>query len=81
MMADCGCGSCLDGLEDFVHDEVTPGRRAEIAEHLSCCPPCEEEYRVSVTLKNKVKDACCESAPEELKTRIVESLRSSDLVD
>lgn len=73
-MSDCGCGSAMQGLEDFVHNEVTLERREEIAEHLSACPPCEEEYQVSVTLQQKVKSACCETAPEELKARIVETI-------
>lgn len=75
-MADGACGNCMEGLEDFVHNEVTPARRDEIVEHLACCPPCEEEYQVSVSLKQKVKDACCETAPDELKQQIVRSLQS-----
>ena len=73
-MADTNCDECMGEMEDFVHDEVSSPRREEIAEHLACCPPCEEEFQVSVTLKQKVKDACCETAPEGLREQIVDAL-------
>ncbi len=74
-MADCGCEKAKAELEEFLRGELCDTERADIAEHLDNCPPCGEEKTIGEVLTNKVKAACCETAPEELTTRILGELR------
>jgi anti-sigma factor (TIGR02949 family) len=76
-MADCGCEVARKNLEDYLHGELTEVNCADIEDHLQACPPCSDEHRVGVVLTNKVKSACCETAPEELKHTIVQNLEAS----
>jgi anti-sigma factor (TIGR02949 family) len=73
-MADCGCTKAMEGLEDFLHGELTEPDRADIAEHLGNCPPCDEEKAVGEVLTKKVKEACCERAPADLTARILSEI-------
>ena len=76
-MADCGCDKALQSMEDVLHNQADPATAGDVAEHLACCPPCEDEWKVGQTLVNSVKRACCEEAPAELKVTIVNTLRDS----
>ena len=76
-MADCGCDKAMASLEEVLHDEADSVTARDVADHLACCPPCEDEWRVGQTLTVSVQRACCEEAPAELKTSIVERLRSA----
>ncbi len=76
-MADCGCDKARESLEEVLHNEADPATAQDVADHLACCPPCEDEWRVGQTLSVTVKRACCEEAPEDLKASIVDSLRQT----
>jgi|TARA_B110000503_G_scaffold78441_1_gene120541 hypothetical protein len=43
-------------------------------DHLKACQPCGDEHSIGKTLTLKVKSACCETAPEDLKRQIMASL-------
>jgi anti-sigma factor (TIGR02949 family) len=73
-MADCGCDKAKAQLEEFLHGELTATDHNDIAEHVGNCPPCEEEKTIGEILTKKVKQACCERAPEELTARILSEL-------
>lgn len=73
-MADCGCDKALVVMEDYIHGETDEHTGNDVAEHLACCPPCEGELRAGQQLTQAVKRACCEQAPAELKTHIVQTL-------
>jgi anti-sigma factor (TIGR02949 family) len=75
-MADCGCEKAKADLEEFLRDEMCQTERADIAEHVEKCPPCGEEKTTREVLTKKVKDSCCETAPEELTVRILTGLRA-----
>lgn len=75
-MADCGCDVARENLEDYLHGELQGVNCDEIEAHLEACPPCKDEHTVGVTLTQKVKSACCETAPENLKKTIVDSIES-----
>ena len=75
-MADCGCEVARKNLEDYLHGELQGVHCDEIEQHLETCLPCKDEHTVGVTLTNKVKSACCETAPEQLKKTIVYSIES-----
>lgn len=76
-MADCGCAAAREGMEDFLHDEVDEVKKGDIADHLSDCTDCEDEWRAGQALTNSLKRACCEEAPQELKHTIHNTLRST----
>jgi anti-sigma factor (TIGR02949 family) len=74
-MADCGCDKAKAELEEFLRGEMCHTERADIAEHVDKCPPCSEEKTTRELLTKKVRDACCETAPEELTVRILSGIR------
>jgi anti-sigma factor (TIGR02949 family) len=74
-MGDCGCEKARAGLEEFIHGELDASERDDVAEHFANCPPCDEEKTVGLVLTKKVKQACCETAPDELTRSIVDELR------
>lgn len=65
-MTDCGCDKAKAELEEYLHNEVTEQDRIDIAEHLENCTDCSDEHLVGITLINKVRRACAETAPQEL---------------
>jgi anti-sigma factor (TIGR02949 family) len=73
-MGDCGCEHARAKLEDYLHGELPQESCCQIEDHLAECPPCQDEHTVGLTLTNKVKAACCETAPEQLKADIVSKL-------
>ncbi|MDR9396739.1 zf-HC2 domain-containing protein [Pontimonas sp.] len=77
-MADCGCDKARVVMEDYLHGETDEHTGNDVAEHLACCPPCEDEWRVGQQLSKAVQRACCEEAPADLKTHILQSLTSTD---
>lgn len=39
------CRSCFDALTAFIDQELSPGDRQSVEEHLDRCPSCRDEYR------------------------------------
>lgn len=76
-MPDCGCQEARQNLEDYLHGELPQVNCGDLEEHLAACPPCQDEHTVGLMLTQKVKSACCETAPDELKATIVTSLDSA----
>jgi anti-sigma factor (TIGR02949 family) len=76
-MTDCGCDKAMGDLEEYLHNEVDEQDRADIAEHLDNCPDCTGEHLVGITLINKVKQACQEKAPEQLREAIRSRLENA----
>ena len=77
-MTDCGCAKAKAELEEFLRKELSDETLRDIEEHLAGCPDCSREHLLAVALTEKVKRACCENAPEELRTEIllrIEALR------
>lgn len=68
------CKDCLDKLEGYVDRELTGSEEAEVRAHLLSCNECEGGYRFNSQLKRLVKDCCCESAPEDLRTKLTRML-------
>ena len=65
-MTDCGCDKAKAELEEYIHNELTVGEAADIAEHMENCDDCTSEHLVGLTLTLKVRQACRETAPDEL---------------
>ena len=73
-MTDCGCDKAKAELEEYLHKELSDKDFADITEHLATCADCSTEHLVGVTMTEKVRKACRETAPEELRTSIMSRL-------
>jgi anti-sigma factor (TIGR02949 family) len=69
-MTDCGCDKAKAELEEYLHKEATTTAYADITEHLKTCTDCSEEHLVGLTLMLRVRSACNETAPEELRISV-----------
>ncbi len=74
-MTHCGCEKALAGLEEFLHNELCKEDYTDIAEHMAGCGDCEGEARVGIVLTQAVQRACKETAPEELRMRVLVRIR------
>jgi anti-sigma factor (TIGR02949 family) len=70
-MTDCGCEKAKAELEEYLHNEVSEKDLLDISEHLDNCEDCSSEHLVGITLTNKIKSACRETAPEELRLAVL----------
>jgi len=75
-MTDCGCDKAKAELEEYLHRELSESDFADISEHLAGCEDCSQEHLVALTLTEKVRRACKEQAPVELRTMIVARIDS-----
>jgi anti-sigma factor (TIGR02949 family) len=80
-MTDCGCEKAKAELEEYIHNELTTGEAADIAEHMAHCDDCSGEHLVGLTLTSKVKSACNEKAPLDLRTEVLAKLREIQTVN
>jgi len=69
-MTDCGCEKAKAELEEYLHRELSDSDFQDITEHLASCEDCSQEHLVALTLTEKVRRACREQAPEELRLAI-----------
>jgi len=74
-MTDCGCDKAKAELEEFLHNELGPMDAADVAEHMANCTDCTHEHLVGLTLTQKVRAACQEQAPSELRDRVLSALK------
>ena len=77
-MTDCGCDKAMQELEEFLHNELSAEQCSDIREHLANCDHCSAEHLVGITLTTKVKEACQEKAPDELRDVILGSIAQLD---
>ena len=73
-MTDCGCDKAKAELEEFLHHELTDQDAADVAEHMANCVDCTGEHLVGLTLTEKVRRACQETAPSDLRERVLSAL-------
>jgi anti-sigma factor (TIGR02949 family) len=73
-MTDCGCDKAKAELEEFLHHELGEQDAADVAEHLAGCVDCTHEHLVGLTLTEKVRKACQEQAPSDLRDRVLNAL-------
>jgi anti-sigma factor (TIGR02949 family) len=77
-MTDCGCDKAKAELEEYIHNELTTGEAEDIAEHMATCVDCSGEHLVGLTLTAKVRKACNEKAPEDLRADVLLKLRQME---
>jgi mycothiol system anti-sigma-R factor len=74
---DIECAGVLRDVWLFLDDELDPDNRAAVEAHLDACSPCLEEANLDQKLKALLHSKCGgERAPEQLRARLVEHLRS-----
>jgi mycothiol system anti-sigma-R factor len=64
------CSDALLELYQYLDGELTDGRRAIIAEHLSACGECFEAFDFQAELKQVIAHKCRDEVPEALKARV-----------
>jgi len=74
-MTDCGCDKAKAELEEYLHRELSDDDFRDVSEHLANCEDCSAEHLVGVTLTEKVRRACRETAPEELRQTVLLKIR------
>ncbi|MCU1507794.1 MAG: kgd [Glaciihabitans sp.] len=70
-MTDCGCDKAKAELEEYLHREVSDEDFADITDHLATCEDCTSEHLVGLVLTEKVRKACQEKAPDELRVAVL----------
>ena len=73
-MTDCGCDQAKAELEEYLHHELSAEDAADVAEHMAGCEDCSHEHLVGLTLTEKVRKACQEQAPSDLRERVLSAL-------
>ena len=71
-------GECADFLERivyFIDNELDEADCSEVQVHLDECGPCLERYDLQRTVKTVVARSCSESAPAELRNRVLYRIR------
>ena len=69
---------CADFLEQIVYlidNELDAADCAAVRMHLDSCNPCLERYDLQRTVKSIVARSCSESAPDELRRRVLVRIR------
>jgi mycothiol system anti-sigma-R factor len=74
-MKDESCADFLDRIVYLLDNELDSGEIREVKLHLDECAPCLERYDVQRTIKSIVARSCAESAPDDLRNRVVVQLR------
>ena len=69
------CADFLDRIVYLLDNELDAGEIREVRLHLDECAPCLERYDVQRTIKTIVARSCTESAPDDLRQRVIVQLR------
>ncbi|HEY1529192.1 MAG TPA: alpha-ketoglutarate decarboxylase [Galbitalea sp.] len=70
-MTDCGCDKAKAELEEYLHREVSEADFVDITEHLQGCTDCSDEHLVGLILTQRVRSACQEKAPDDLRAAVI----------
>jgi len=70
-MTDCGCDKAKAELEEYLHRELSEADFLDITDHLAGCTDCSDEHLVGLTLTEKVRKACSETAPDDLRAAVI----------
>jgi mycothiol system anti-sigma-R factor len=69
------CASVLEHVYEYIDREMADDDIATIKEHLEDCTPCLAEYGLEQAVKALVHRSCCETAPEELRAKVLTKIR------
>ena len=71
-------GECVEYLERIVYlidNELDEGDCSEVRMHLEECAPCLHKYDLERTVKAVVARSCSETAPQDLRERVLVRIR------
>ena len=68
---DADCAQALARVYEYLDGEMSPADYERIREHIDDCSPCLQQYDLDVALKALVRRSCQESAPADLRERIM----------
>lgn len=71
------CAEARAALEEYLHKELCAEDAADVRAHLEQCADCSAEHHVGETLTSALQGACKDRAPEELRERLLQSLRAA----
>lgn len=80
-MKDDDCKSALEELYIYLDGELTPDRRAHVAQHLHDCGSCFETYDFHAEIRQVVAQKCRDDVPEGLMDRIAGAIRQDQAPD
>ena len=69
------CADFLDRIVYLIDNELDAADCAAVRVHLDSCNPCLERYDLQRTVKSLVARSCSESAPDELRRRVLVRIR------
>lgn len=70
------CADYLEQIVYFIDNELDDADCADVRRHLDTCNPCLVKYDLQRTVKSVVARSCAESAPLELRERVLLQLRA-----
>jgi mycothiol system anti-sigma-R factor len=71
------CASVLDHVYEYIDREMADDDLATVKQHLEDCSPCLAEYGLEQAVKALVHRSCCETAPEELRSKVLAKIRQA----
>lgn len=69
------CADFLERIVFFIDNELDEADCSAVRLHLDGCNPCLEKYDLQRTVKSVVARSCSESAPSELRERVLFRIR------
>ncbi len=70
------CADYLERIVYFLDNELDEADCAAVRLHLDACNPCLEKYDLQRTVKTVIARSCSESAPDELRQRVMVQIRA-----
>ena len=78
---DPDCAEVLARVYEYLDGELGPLDLEKIRQHLDDCGPCLSQYDLDIALKALIRRSCaCESAPIELRQRILVTISETQIV-
>jgi anti-sigma factor (TIGR02949 family) len=74
-VTDCGCEKARKALEEYLHNELCTEEATDIRDHMANCVDCADEHHVGLVLTDVIARSCAETAPEDLRSRVMSQLR------
>ena len=68
---DDDCAQALAKVYEYLDGEMGPEELIKIRTHIDDCGPCLRQYDLDIALKALVRRSCRESAPADLRDRIM----------
>lgn len=71
------CDDLVEVLYEYVDGNCDDTTRSRLARHVDDCPDCVEQLGIEQQVRELLRERCCDSAPVDLRGRIVAALRTT----